>query len=127
MIRFVDRGDWLLGDKPAVVLHRDGKRFWKRAGLSAANGAAAIYGDDGEVIAFLRFHVRRGPSGAHLHALGSWVHPQHRGRRHAWRLWHYAIRQLKVTSVSVCTVSPAGRRLIARVVASHFSVSFNIT
>lgn len=95
---------------PSPRLSEDAKRFWKKWGLYACDGAV-VATEAGKVVGFFRYFTH-GKGGA-ITTAGTWVDPRYRNQGLALRLWKPVMTQKNLKTVYFVTVSRGGRRLVA--------------
>jgi len=99
--------------KPPKKLALKAKRVWTLWGLRGCAGAV-VATLKRQLIAFLRFDLRRRAGRRELWAHGSWVEPNRRGSGLATRLWISALRRNRPERVRVTVVSRLGLKLVRK-------------
>lgn len=128
MIRFAEEDHYILAQHslyktcPAPRrLHRDAVKHWNDWSIGGCDGAV-IMCVSRELVAFLRFNRTR----RELHAVGTWVAPEWRGRGIARRLWREMLGKHRAKSVIVTVATAGGKALIAALKKSHPHVKWEV-
>ena len=82
---------------------KSGQR-WIRQHIEGSVDRAVVATMNGALVGFFRFDIRRRA----IRAYGTWVHPDHRRKGLATRMWNVAKRHSRTSKVYVYTVSVAG-------------------
>lgn len=116
MIRFrFYRKHWLLRATEDPRMPSNAKRLWPS--LNAATGCLIAY-ENGKMVGFLRWSGK--------YSQGTWVAESHRRQGLALVMWAKMLERRRCRWFHLTTVTPAGARLGAALVASHPNVAWDL-